>query len=244
MSQTTQEQMADEQQRQLDNKLLGLIQQYFPSIPLHGEDADKNWTRWLNFARECSKLSTPPTEEGQGQVGDVPVYCVPVEHEGRIVYDHSDKPIPMADNFILYSAPPSDVPAEPSVVPMPEPALRMNSYPGGHRVTDNYYSADQIEAYADARVAEAVSGLLGHEHKGMRVDYRGMFKQSIRGLRDTPGMAFMLSEIEKHLTEAGSRFYAGDLKVVDEFFQLYCVAQDERRALIAKYAPKKEQDNG
>lgn len=40
----------------------------------------------------------------EGQPGDV-VYCVPVEHEGRIVYDHSDTPIPMADNFKLYTHP-------------------------------------------------------------------------------------------------------------------------------------------
>jgi hypothetical protein len=52
-----------EAQRQFDNKLLRLIQQHFPSIPLHGEEADKNWTRWLNFARDCAHL----TKEGQGQ---------------------------------------------------------------------------------------------------------------------------------------------------------------------------------
>lgn len=33
------------------------------------------------------------------------VYCTPTEHEGRIVYEHTDAPIPMSDNFKLYTAP-------------------------------------------------------------------------------------------------------------------------------------------
>lgn len=32
-----------------------------------------------------------------------PVFCAPTEHEGRIVYEHTDKPIPNADSFKLYT---------------------------------------------------------------------------------------------------------------------------------------------
>lgn len=31
-----------------------------------------------------------------------PIYCTPTEHEGRIVYEHTSAPMPMADSFILY----------------------------------------------------------------------------------------------------------------------------------------------
>lgn len=55
---TKQAQMSDEEQRQFDNKLLRLIQQHFPSIPVAGSDQDGNWTRWLSFARACSDLAT------------------------------------------------------------------------------------------------------------------------------------------------------------------------------------------
>ena len=37
----------------------------------------------------------------------------------------------------------------------------------------------------------------------------------------------MVGEMLKHLQEVGRRFYAGDIKVVDEFLQLYCL--DENR---------------
>lgn len=35
----------------------------------------------------------------------VPVYCTPTEHEGRIVYEHTSEPIPNSDGFVLYAAP-------------------------------------------------------------------------------------------------------------------------------------------
>jgi 3'-phosphoadenosine 5'-phosphosulfate (PAPS) 3'-phosphatase len=57
-----------EAQRQFDNKLLRLIQQHFPNIPLHGEEADKNWTRWLNFARDCAHLTKPDAGGGEAEL--------------------------------------------------------------------------------------------------------------------------------------------------------------------------------
>lgn len=36
---------------------------------------------------------------------EAPVYCTPTEHEGRILYEHTDEPIPNADSFRLYASP-------------------------------------------------------------------------------------------------------------------------------------------
>jgi hypothetical protein len=54
-------------------------------------------------ADEIERLENTALSSVDGEA----VYCVPVEHEDRIVYDHSEAPIPMADNFVLYRATPS-----------------------------------------------------------------------------------------------------------------------------------------
>lgn len=74
--------------------------------------------------------------------------------------------------------------------------------------------------------------ILAAEHEGMRVDYRGLLRQARDGLRDEPGIAEMILQLQGHLTELGQRWYAGDLRVVDELLQLYCIESDARRALI------------
>ena len=43
----------------------------------------------------------------------------------------------------------------------------------------------------------------------------------------------MLEELGRNLRELGERFYVGDVAVVDEFLQLYCIARGQR-AIIAK----------
>lgn len=73
--------------------------------------------------------------------------------------------------------------------------------------------------------------LLAKPHSGMRVDYRGLFKQARQGLRASPGIAEMLRQFEDHITELGQRWYAGDAAVVDELLQLYCVERDTRARL-------------
>lgn len=72
--------------------------------------------------------------------------------------------------------------------------------------------------------------ILAPDHKGMKIDYRGALKEARRVLRRDFGAisAHMLEELEKHLTEMGERFYAGDTAAVDEFLQLYCIARDKR----------------
>lgn len=78
--------------------------------------------------------------------------------------------------------------------------------------------------------------LLTAEHKGMRVDYSGVFKQATAALArggKEPGLAEMLRQMKEHITELGTRWYAGDTAVVDELLQLYCVEKDARDALVA-----------
>lgn len=79
-----------------------------------------------------------------------------------------------------------------------------------------------------------VAQLLAADHQGMRVDYTGLLGQSRRELnRTAQGQAEMLRQLQWHIAELGERFYAGDLKVVDEFLQLYCVAKEAREAIRA-----------
>jgi len=76
--------------------------------------------------------------------------------------------------------------------------------------------------------------LLADDHKGMRVDYTGLFKQArgalARGMKE-PALAEMLRQLQEHLTELGQRWYAGDAAAVDEILQLYCIEKDARAAI-------------
>jgi len=44
----------------------------------------------------------------------------------------------------------------------------------------------------------------------------------------------------RHLEEMGRRYYAGDVAAVDEFLQLYCIAESERATVVAERAKQKE----
>ena len=79
--------------------------------------------------------------------------------------------------------------------------------------------------------------VLAADHSGMRVDYSGMLKQAGHATKASGETlhAFMLEELQRNMQELGQRYYAGDLAVVDEFLQLYCVEREARSA-IAKAA--------
>lgn len=84
------------------------------------------------------------------QRGAVPVYCTPTEHEGRIVYEHTDDPIPNADGFVLYAAAPA-----PAEVPMTQAATdvlaerqRQISAEGWTPDHDDEHVCDEIAAMA------------------------------------------------------------------------------------------------
>ena len=91
------------------------------------------------------------------QRGAVPVYCTPTEHEGRIVYEHTDDPIPNADGFVLYAAAPT-----PAEVPMPEPDDECT------HSDDHLYPVwreDQVRTYGDAREAAGYARGLSDERE-------------------------------------------------------------------------------
>jgi hypothetical protein len=62
---------------------------------------------------------------------------------------------------------------------------------------------------------------LAEKHTGMRISAKGVL---LRVSGDLSGSA---KEMCGHLTEMAERFYAGEISVVDEFLQLYCL--DEKR---------------
>ncbi|OAD17161.1 hypothetical protein [Achromobacter insolitus] len=100
-------------------------------------------------------------------------------------------------------------------------------------------AGDLIAAlYAAPQASEAVPiGLLATEHTGMRVDYSGLLKQARSALEHgetEPALAEMLRQFAGHLEELGQRWYAGDVAVVDELLQLYCVESEVRPALSAQ----------
>jgi len=62
---------------------------------------------------------------------------------------------------------------------------------------------------------------LAAKHSGMKISANGILKRVSR--KTNPGAAEMLG----HLNEMAERFYSGDIKVIDEFLQLYCL--DDKR---------------
>jgi len=65
---------------------------------------------------------------------------------------------------------------------------------------------------------------LAQKHTGMKVSIEGALS---RVKRADVGTQFVCDELLRHMREMASRFYAGDIAVVDEFLQLYCM--DEER---------------
>lgn len=65
------------------------------------------------------------------------------------------------------------------------------------------------------------------DHNGMKVDSSGIL---VAARAPSAGLRFMRQEMHKHLEEMARRYYAGDVAVVDEFCQLYCLGEKERKA--------------
>jgi hypothetical protein len=71
---------------------------------------------------------------------------------------------------------------------------------------------------------------LADKHEGMKIDHSGILGRIARGCKVQPHQRWCLGEMDKHLEEMATRFYAGDIKAVDEFLQLYCL--DDNRPKI------------
>lgn len=65
--------------------------------------------------------------------------------------------------------------------------------------------------------------LLGPKHTGMRIPVSGILTRIIRGEKLDKGSRYMIEKLLEHLEETGRRFYSSDIKVIDEFLQLYCL---------------------
>lgn len=95
-------------------------------------------------------------------------------------------------------------------------------------------------AALQAQASGQAVALLAPEHKGMTVDYSGMLMQAANALvcgEKEPGLAEMLRQLQGHMTELGLRWYAGDVAVVDELLQLYCIGHETRAMLAAAPQP-------
>lgn len=77
----------------------------------------------------------------------------------------------------------------------------------------------------------AVSDLLAPKHTGMKVSAHGLLGR-IRDGRYFKELNFGCGEMLRHMEEMATRFYTGDVKVVDEFLQLYDL--DEKRPASAE----------
>ena len=71
---------------------------------------------------------------------------------------------------------------------------------------------------------------LADQHKGMKISARGILGR-IRDGKYFAELNIGCGEMLRHLEEMAERFYAGDIRVVDEFLQMYCL--DEHRPQTA-----------
>jgi hypothetical protein len=99
----------------------------------------------------------------------------------------------------------------------------------------NWYRAGQVDQFCQQDFVQVIGPAgpvrfvpLAKKHTGMRIDASGVL------LRVGGRLKFGAQEMHKHLNEMAQRFYSGDITVVDEFLQLYCL--DEHR-------PKNESSN-
>lgn len=74
-----------------------------------------------------------------------PIYCTPTEHEGRIVYEHTDAPIPNADCFALF--------ASPVLAPAVPPAMEQWPLYGDDPVAPQAARADYVRGWNACREA-------------------------------------------------------------------------------------------
>lgn len=68
-----------------------------------------------------------------------------------------------------------------------------------------------------------IESMLAAKHTGMLIDAEGLLISNRRGKLDK----YLREQMLGHLKDMAERFYAGDVSVVDEFLQLYCL--DDKR---------------
>ena len=92
--------------------------------------------------------------------------------------------------------------------------------------------ADELNALAAGAKPQPVASPqaipFAEDYKGPRVNYHGMLARCARSAGGMHGE--LLRQMQEHLTDLGQRFYDGDLAVVDEFLQFYCIGGGARSA--------------
>lgn len=63
--------------------------------------------------------------------------------------------------------------------------------------------------------------ILAPKHRGMKISANGVLGRIRDKWEVDESLRYACGEMLNHLEELGQRFYAGDIKVVDEFLQLY-----------------------
>ena len=69
---------------------------------------------------------------------------------------------------------------------------------------------------------------LAADHQGLRAQGSAFLTRNGRGFTGKR------AQMAAHLEELATRFYAGDLAVVDEFLQLYCFGEESRKQVKAR----------
>ncbi len=67
-------------------------------------------------------------------------------------------------------------------------------------------------------IGDTIAIPLADKHTGFRVDIKNLVRTGSENNK-----LFTLEELSRNLEQVATRFYAGDIKVVDEFLQLYCL---------------------
>lgn len=115
----------------------------------------------------------------------------------------------------------------------------------GHQYTEQplyreVYLLKRIQkTIAETELTGKEMTLLAADHGGMKYSLAGLLLRAKEYLRrdgdHAKGIGYMLhEEVQKHLKELATRYYAGDITAVDEFLQLYCLGEEERKALKSK----------
>lgn len=86
--------------------------------------------------------------------------------------------------------------------------------------------AEEARRLADELSVKAIP--FAEDHKGTRVNYHGLLARCAKSSGGMHGE--LLRQMQEHLTDLGQRFYDGDLAVVDEFLQFYCIGGGARSA--------------
>lgn len=69
---------------------------------------------------------------------------------------------------------------------------------------------------------------LSLKHTGFRISAKGVLGRIRDNHQITSSLRYACGEMLNHLEELGKRFYAGDIKAIDEFLQLYSLDNDRK----------------